>query len=284
MINYRYLELEDMDTWSLEFTEAVRHNRQLIISYQTERSRIERLNWDDLKIRFNPPKNPYKDEYLQLVTSLDEFLKGCSIVGYHCTRLLPEEIKIIKENGLILLSKELIQSKFNLALSSGYISTKQYETLIKSKNIKESLDNQHGHRTGMIWFCPNRSTLKDASDVYRLFRSWGGEAVYNGHEDEDGVDDIPILRSIGIPSIVKCAIPIINANQYHSSYGERFLSYYISDAIETLEPTAGFDMNIERNLFPNEVLEIIQFDNPVFLELTNFLSWREQYQIDRIIA
>jgi len=274
MVDYKYVELEDIGSWPLELIQVAKDNRQLLISYQKERSRIGRLEW---RLKINPPENPYAYEYKQLINKLDELLIEYSIVGYHCTRLLPEEIISIKGNGLKLLSKELVISKFNMALSLGYISKEQHTTLITSEVIEESLNDLYGHRTGLVWFCANRSTLQDAVAVHNLFRSWGGEAVYNGHEE--GVKAIPILRQIGIPAIVKCAIPINDVLHYHASYAVCFLSYFISDEIENPEPPACFDINAHRDLSANKVLEIIQFDSPLFAELTDYQSWYPHYKI-----
>jgi hypothetical protein len=129
----------------------------------------------------------------------------------------------------------------------------------------------------MIWFCPNRSTLQDASGVYRLFRSWGGESVYVGHEDDQSIS--AALGCIGTPCIVICAIPFPCDAPYHPKFAARFLSQVIADDIEYPEPTARFDLCTRQNVQASEILEIIEFADLRFETLTRYSTWAERYWI-----
>ncbi len=51
-----------------------------------------------------------------------------------------------------------------------------------------------------------RSVLRSEGAVGRLFRSWGGEALYNSHEDD--LETGPLLRRIGTPCIWIVVLPI----------------------------------------------------------------------------
>jgi hypothetical protein len=133
----------------------------------------------------------------------------------------------------------------------------------------------------MIWFCPNRSTLQQASGVYRLFRSWGGEVLYAGHEDDGNIAHI--LSGIGLPCIVKCAVPFSQAEQYHVNFSERFIAQFISDAIAYPEPSARFDLHTKRDLDPTGVMDIIGFTDPRFPELTGYADWHARYRINPIL-
>lgn len=271
------MEIEDRNSWSNDFSLLVNSHRDLIINYQKERNRIERLGWEDVILRNYPPENKYKEDYLNLVSLSESTITNHRIIGYHCTRLTIEEIQMILNSGMQILSHELVAMKFRLARDAGYISREQYNTLLEHQEIKESVNNRHGKRSGMIWFCPNRSTLKESDSVYRLFRSWGGEAVYVFHEE--GKNAIPILRKIGKPCIVKCAIPIVDIKHYSRYLSERFISFSVANEIEYPEPSPDFDMNVIRNLVSGEVVEIINVDNPKFLELTNYNLWSQFHAI-----
>ena len=130
----------------------------------------------------------------------------------------------------------------------------------------------------MIWFCPNRTTLQDCSAVYRLFRSWGGEAVYNGQEEDPKIADT--LARIGTPCIVKCAIPFSRAKQFSRVFAPRFLSQLVSDEIEYPEPPPRFDLYTEEDVRPSEVLEIIEFKDQRFATLTKCSDWDAHYRIN----
>jgi hypothetical protein len=256
------VEVETPSTWPKDFRQLAESNIQLIISYQKERTRIERLGWNDVMLRLNPPTNPHKHDYLSLVQQLEAILLKHNIIGYQCSRLLPEEILDIQSSGLKILTEELVFSKIQLALNAGHITVDEYHLLKNSDHIKQHLANEYGYSTGMAWFCPNRSTLKDCGAVYRLFRSWGGEAVYNAHEEGD--NEIPALRHIGIPCIIKCTFPFRDANQYYDNFSARLLSYLVAHEVDSPEPPAAFDMHINKNLAADEVLEIIELSNPLF--------------------
>ena len=172
------VEIEAIDSWPPEFRQAASQDKQLILSYHKERLRIDRLYRDDVSLRINPPENKYKQPYLELIERLETLLTPHRIIAYHCSRLTQEEIVNIKQGGLQVLSAELIHKRLRQCLSGGYLKPAEYESLMASQPVSECLGNKQGDRTSKIWFCANRSTLQDDGSVYRLFRSWGGEAVY----------------------------------------------------------------------------------------------------------
>ena len=129
----------------------------------------------------------------------------------------------------------------------------------------------------MTWFCPNRSTLRISGGVYRLFRSWGGEAIYCGLERDGRMADV--LQRLGGPCIVKCAIPFAWAVQYHVNFTERFLSQMVSRDVEYSEPPPGFDMHTKQNLRPEDIMDIIEFSDPLFEILTGCSGWDARERI-----
>jgi hypothetical protein len=271
------VEIEVAETWPPDFLNDAVQNRDLVLSYQRERQRIDRLCQDDVFVRMDPPENKYRNEFDELLERLDKSLTQHRIVGYHCTRLTPSEVARIKSNGLRLLSPEFVRQRLDQCVADGYLTLAQREYLDGSQIMRESLGNKHGNRTGMIWFCPNRSTLRDASGVFRLFRSWGGEAVYLGHEEDENV--AAVLARIGEPCIVKCAIPFPCDAPYHPKFAARFLSQFIANDIEYAEPTADFDLRTKRDVRSSDVMEIIEFSDPQFESLTSCSTWPAQYGI-----
>ncbi|VUX55556.1 protein of unknown function [uncultured Woeseiaceae bacterium] len=271
------VEIEDARTWPSRFSSEANENRELILGFHRERQRIDRLCEEDVSLRCDPPVNEWKPDYQALVDRLEPVLIENRIVCYHCTRLTPGEIDDINLRGLRILSPELVQQRFDQCMSHGHLSESSHSYLGDSETIQGNLDNVRGTRTGRIWFCPNRSTLQQSSGVYRLFQSWGGEAVYCGHEEDSNISHV--LRSIGTPCIVKCALPFDHAGQFYINFTERFLSQFVSEQIEYPEPPAGFDLYTKSDVPPSGILEIIEYFNPEFETLTHCSSWVDFHAI-----
>ena len=235
---------------------------------------------DLLLARIAPPANEYEESYANLIEALDQALKPHQLVGYHCTRLTSEEIDNVRQLGLCGLSPELVNNRLKSSYKAELLSQEDFSYLAKNPTIHANLANQHGNRTGKIWFCPNRSTLRDAPAVYRLFRSWGGEAVYSGLEDDPQIT--PALASLGIPCIVKCAIPFSEARHFRASIAEYFVAEYISDAVEYGGPEAQFDLYTSIDVPSCRVLAIIEYRDPAFEALTRCSEWRDQFRINGV--
>jgi hypothetical protein len=259
----------------------VQMHRSLVLDYQRERERIDEImQSDDLEARFfNPPSNRHKAEYASLASRLDKTLTHHRLVGYHCTCLTQREIVSIKAEGMRPLSAALIQAKFQGAIKDGYLAHGTADLLLRHESLIAAMNDQNGHRTGMTWFCANRSTLSEPSHVCSLFRYWGGEATRGspaGHPE--------ILREIaeiGSPCIVKCAIPVTDSRRHSDNYAEHFLSRSVADDIEYPEPSGAFNFHVTVAVAFANVLKVIEYEDAEFEELTRSKSWRIQDSIDR---
>ena len=277
------VEIEDIDSWPPGFREAVMQSMPLVISYHEECSRIGKYReGGDVLLQIHPPENRYKQDYRALVERLEALLLPHRIVSYHCTRLTQEEIVDIKQEGLQVLTTNLVNKRLEQCLSHGYLNQVEYERIKNSPHLPKSLNDINGKRTGMIHFCANRSTLQDCDAVYRLFRSWGGEALYWGHEED--TDLAPVLGRIGVPCIVVCAIPFKRIRQPYYEFPEYFLSYMVSEEIEHTFLSSTVNPCTEENLSPSEILAIISYSDDRFEELTTEASWPERCQIDAPVS
>lgn len=275
-----HIDIEDVKTWPDIFFETMSENKDLFIAYQTEDLRIDKLLREDATLRMgrNRPVNTYVDKYDDIVFELAEILKEHNIVGYHCTRLAEHEIVGINREGMKILTTELVHSRLQSALDIGLLNEDQHLYIQNSEILKKSLNNEYGWRTNYIWFCPNLSTLKEGAAVSRLFGSWGGESVYNGHEEDENIG--PHLRSIGIPCIVKCSMPIVDVEDDLEGLAKCFIAQFISKDIDFIpDPSACFDMSIQRDLSATEVIEIITFNDPRFEEMTDHTNWYEDERL-----
>ncbi|MBW8311262.1 MAG: hypothetical protein K0M64_04435 [Rhizobium sp.] len=275
-LNRKDIELERPETWPDLVHRLVEEQRGLLIAYQQEHQRIDRLGWTDVQVRVHPPANPYRPEYDALVARLEALLRGHRLVGYHCTRLTPEEVERIRRDGLRALSPNFVRERLEALVDAGQMRPEQCRFFLDSPMLQAHLANRHGNRTGMVWLCPNRSTLRDAAGVYRLFRSWGGEALYAGFEDEASVAGV--LTQLGRPAIVQCAVPL-PAGDLYGCRAAHLLSNAVRAQIEHPEPSPTFDWSVQRDLAPSEVIDIIAFDDPRFEELTGHRDWAIEYRL-----
>lgn len=275
-----HIDIEDTTTWPDRFLEIMSENKSLFIAFQAEDLRIDKLARKEVTLRMgrNRPVNAYADEYADAVSALAEILREHNIVGYHCTRLAEYEIASIRRDGMRILTAELIHQRLQSALDAGLLSEDRHRYLQDSEILKESLNNKYGERTNYIWFCPNLSTLKEGAAVSRFFGSWGGEAVYNGHEEDENIG--PHLKAVGIPCIVKCSMPIVDVEDDLEGMAKRFIAQFISKDVDfSPDPSADFDMSIQRDLSATEVLEIIKFNDPRFEAMTDHANWYEDERL-----
>ena len=276
------VEIEDINSWPPEFQKLAIQNKALVISHHEECLRIYRFYEDDDYLRKNPPKNRYKQAYRALVDQLEALLAPHRIIAYHCSRLTKEEIVNIKQEGLRILTADLVNKKLDQCLSHGYLEQAEYKRIKNSPHLFESLNDQLDSRTGKIHFCASRTTLRDDHAVYRLFRSWGGEALYRGHEQDSRLAHV--IGRIGVPCIVVSVIPFMRISQDSSQLSEHFLRYLVSDELGLTDFYLTVDIRTEENLRSSEILDIIEYSDPRFEELTTVSSWPSQYQINAPVS
>ncbi len=269
-------ELELPESWPEDVRRVVEDGRDAAVAYHHERQRIDRLGSTDVRVRIGPPANAYRPAYDALVERIETLLRGHRLVGYHCTRLTPPEALQIRTDGLRALSPGLVQARLEAVVQAGLMTPAQYRFFVDSPMVQAHLANRHGHRTGKVWLCPNRSSLRYASAVYRLFRSWGGEVLYAGFGDDAAVTDV--FGGLGQPAIVKCAVPLPVDDLYGCRTAE-LLSNAVRAQIAHPEPSPSFDWKVPRDLDPSEVIDVIAFEDPRFEELTGHLKWPVDYRL-----
>lgn len=270
------VEIEDYHSWPQDFRQTVSQNEHLVLSYHQERKRLDALCENDVILRCRRPANVYEADYKQLMTDLDGILSTNSIIGYHCTRLTPFEMTAVKDDGIRTLCTSLIKERIQQAFKDKWLTQPEYDRLQMSPTIQDNLGNKNGHRTGKIWLCPNRSTLRNSGAVHRFFRSWGGEAIFKGQADQM---IIHAVNKIGLPCIVKCHMAFPDIESFHTSHAERFVSRFVSGSIEYPCPSPVFDMSIGRDLKADQVLDLIDISNPAFAKLTDYETWAEHHMI-----
>jgi hypothetical protein len=276
MIQKPIIDIENINSWPKEFLDLLQENKDMVIDYHRRREEIEIICQKDVMARMCPPLNKYAAAYKELAQQLENILGAVNFMVFHCTRLTEHEVQNIKNNGLMILTSELVHTRIKQAFEQGLLSLDEKEYLISSDHIKTKLSDNWGDRTGMLWFCSTKSTLLEEFYVHRFFRSWGGEAIYVGHEEDSKISDR--LRQIGRPCIIRCSIPFSNTNHFCSSFSEYLISFFVSEEIEYPEPGYEFDVYTKSSLSADKTLEIISIEDPEFEILTAYKNWYHPIQ------
>ncbi|QEN06804.1 hypothetical protein EXM22_01905 [Oceanispirochaeta crateris] len=209
-------------------------------------------------------------KYDLLVHDLINILKKYCLTGYHCTKLLQQEIDNIYKKGLTLQCRSSMQKRIDLI----EIDPSKLSILERLK-----LENQCDeiNRKGMIWFCFFYPKMADDHGIMRFFRSWGGEALYNSHERDKETGQF--LREIGIPCIIEANVPMKIIPDIRLPYGQvtRVYLEYKGYELENLYEYEGY---IIHNLPSKNIIDIHNYPSKRFIELTGCMDW--DYRFEKI--
>jgi hypothetical protein len=111
-------------------------------------------------------------------SAVEDILKRYSLRGWHCSRLTTVEIQRIQREGMRLPDAEMLHRRIDEEVATG--------TLLTPIASELKARNQAGdpYRAGRLWFCFYPPREAGESGIERFFRHWGGEALYNSHEDD----------------------------------------------------------------------------------------------------
>jgi hypothetical protein len=137
--------------------------------------------------------------------------------------------------------------------------------------LRASHQAGEGSRAGKFWFCFYPPALAGESGVGHFFRHWGGEALYNLHEDDPVTS--AVLAALGMPCPVLTEVPIAlfgNSFSLARSIVRRFLT---SQGHQIDEPVAceGY---IVSELPAGNIHRVVRFPRPEFLSLTGRMDWK----------
>lgn len=204
-------------------------------------------------------------EFDPAIEGLAQVLCHHQLIGYHCTRLTDRELQVISAKGMQLPTVETLTRRIDTLVDEGEIA----------KDIAEVLKGRHqasdANRAGKIWFCffpPNRAS---ESGIGRFFRHWGGEALYNSHEDDPVTS--PMLRRIGMPCIVEAIIPIPDLSE-HSIPDIPMMRRYMDSCGHSGLEIFDKEGYLKADLSPSSIRAIHRFPEAKFLELSGCRDWK----------
>jgi len=196
--------------------------------------------------------------------ALWEALQPYSLRGWHCTRLTNAEITTIEQTGMHLPSEATLADKIDALVAAGAISNDIADVLKQ--------ENQSGepNRADMLHFLFYPPHHAGEWGIGRFFAHWGGETLYNSHEDNPVTS--AVLGRIGTPCVIEAEIPISHLKPSGGTSDNIVRRYLISRGFDTRETTQHED----RIIFPlpaKNVLAIHRHPGPEFLSLTGCADW-----------
>lgn len=260
------IEIELPDTWPDELRRLLDDNLELLRVYESDRTRIDRLSREDIFVRINRPPNPHAAARDELVERANALLNDKVLLGFHCNRLAEDEAAAIRADGLEPLTPALLERRICWRVEAGELTPELAEVLLADHQAAQQ------NRQGMIWFVHSRSILQDEGGLYRLFRSWGGEALYWAHESHPEIG--AALRAIGRPCIVVAAMPIANIQSF-LSMGETFITEFLDRHGVRTGRDPKLEAYVRNPVGPDFVKALIFHGQEAFEELTGCSSWRE---------
>lgn len=210
------------------------------------------------------PRSSLPQEYDLAIYGMRDVLKKYSLVGYHCTKLIELEIDNIRNSGMLLQNSDSLRERIYQLEEAGLLSADVAHALI-SRNQADD-----GNRAGMLWFFFYEPYLAGCYGIQRFFRFWGGEALYNLHEDHP--DTGKVLKEIGIPCVIKANIPITSLKD--SFYPDSsMIRVFLSQRGHQLDNGIEHEGFSTTNIAPQDIVEVIKHPNKQFIELTKCDAW-----------
>lgn len=193
------LQLQNELTWPAAVTEILCANRELLDEWYgaaaIDRERNRKPG--DIVVDDRSPASQHDS----VVAQIDRLLRPYSIeYAYHCTRLTESEISDIQSRGMRLPDRPLLVERINRLVQERCLSASD------ARYLQENSQSGDPCRSKRIWFCFYPPHMAGERGIQRFFRYWGGEALYNSHQDHTCYG--PLLCSIGSPCIVVALIPV----------------------------------------------------------------------------
>ena len=260
MINHNIYDkhnfiLDNIDTRPVSVKKLIILNDKLIKQFLLEESFIDNKAYEDVMYRINRPINKYKEKWSILLDKIEREIEKIQIMSFHCTRLTDQEINDIVQNGLKPLDFNFTKKRLDCLLKEWLINKNTYNILLKENAASDE------NRKWKIFFFHCISTCRDEWWLHRLFRSWGGEAIYLNHEENKEINNQ--IRKIGKPCIIVATL----------DYNETKLYQWIAEKIIKIMLNIGSISRYDTDSYIDHITpcyKIITIDDSTFEKLTNY--------------
>lgn len=241
------------DTWPKEISTFLQDNKEFIIGRYCTCCNTE-----------------YSSVHERVYISFQEILKRYSLIGYHCTKLIKEEIDEVQINGMSLQDLDSLSKRIDVLHDLSLIDSEIANDL-KTANYADD-----ENRAKMLWFCFFPPYLAGQSGIQGFFDYWGGEALFSSHEYSPLANHISksgiALQKIGIPCLIKAKVQMSSLAEHCLPVREMFHAFLKSKghSIEYSTEHEGFSI---KSIPPENILEVIKYPSEEFVNLTKCDEW-----------
>jgi hypothetical protein len=152
-----------------------------------------------------------------------EQLGGAHLLLYHSTRLLPHEVDWVRNEGLLMLTEELVNRRADAALRAGYLDADMHALLAESNAFAAG---EAEYRENQVCFTLGGDVFREDPDAAApLLEDWGGEAIYRGSANAK----VARVKRLGIPTIIVAGVDIATPPrpEIHPGMAEVFLGKHL---------------------------------------------------------
>lgn len=239
------LDLDAPDTWPVDLLGFLDRHHGIFLGWEAGTAR-----WQD---------------YDPAIYGVRELLHGYSVIGWHCTRLTEWEMAAILRVGMQLPNGLMLNRRLDTLIQTGVLD----ESLADKLKARNQADDDN--RAGMVWFCFYPPRLAGEGGIERFFRHWGGEALYNSHEDDPETGTA--IACIGRPCLVEATVPLAGMGSDTRAAFIVVRRYLIHRGFRTTEPIE-LEGPTKAPLPAANIRRIIVYPEPVFIEMTGCDGWR----------
>ena len=246
-MSWMLLELEQPAAWPAALQTYLQTQHDLFLGRETGTGRVAPASYD------------------KAICGLMDVLQPYAIRGWHCTRLTDAEINEIQRNGMQLPNAAMLTRRIEALVVAGQLDCHSAQQLIAKNQADEA------NRANMLSFCFYPPGRAGESGIGRFFRYWGGEALYNSHQDDPVMSSI--IGCIGTPSLVEAEVPVALLKSSTGLALKVARLFLISRGFQTEEPIDHAD-RINRPLPADCIRRVVRFPDSDFLSLTGCADWR----------
>ncbi|MCY4381669.1 MAG: hypothetical protein OXE44_00770 [Nitrospinae bacterium] len=241
------LELDRPKAWPPELCAFLGKHYDLFLGWETRQNNLSAPAYDGA------------------LRGLMDILQPYVILGWHCTRLTVAEADDILRSGMQMPDAAMLARRIDALVESNEFAP-DLACLLKSKNQSDEIN-----RAGMVWFCFFPPRKAGEGGIERFFRYWGGEALYNSHEDDPVTS--PAIRVIGTPCIVESDVPVSSLVR-HERLALNIVRRFLASRDHRMTESTDYEDRIVRPLTATNVRRVIRFPDPDFFALTGCAEWR----------
>lgn len=265
------IDVWDTDTFDQKLMATLVDNRQLIQDYLT----TDRLQFEqrDAADRWAPhATNPYAGSYMTFVEAIGcDLMQSRTIRAWHYTRLVDDEVRIVRQNGIYPGTLETLQMRLDALVKAGSIKAVDAAALYAASPCHHP--EQQPGRLGKFWMSSDPIATDDGG-VELLLGNWGGEATYIWLDDPRLEK---LVSGIGRARILELAVPIASTTHGYRA-GKAVVAAY-ARTLGCRPDSSAFDLYSTAPLGPASVLAVHSGGEESFLTMAR--GYPARFLLDR---